>query len=343
MHITRQQLRELHVGPALYRWFLRRFPQGGSYPAVHAALIADGQSVWLESLVEYAYSHDFGTTPFAQQEITSAQALAAQLTRGATEQLHITPRSSPGRFTPVAACTLQFATGDHALNVGCSGLQSNLASTGNGNFMAQCGDNASIASAGYGCQLISSGFAARVSNSGQNSRLSALGDRARLANCGNAAKISSAGRGTCISNSGRRSYLASSGASTRLVNAGDAVHIHTLGDNARISNSGDGVTLQVSGAGSVICSSGSVQTFTLGEGGCAALAYHDGTRMRFAIFYAGENGVQAGVIYRLSAQGTLEKAGGFKPLSRLNAPLLHRGSTGAVCGFDAGSGTRKAG
>lgn len=304
--ITRRQLRALRVGPTLYRWFLRRFPQGGSYQAVHAALIADGNSAWLESLVDYAYANSFGAPPFAQQEIASVQGLAAHLTRGAAEQLHITPRAACGRVTPLLACTLQFATGDHALNVGCSGFQSSLASTGNGNFIAQSGDNGSIASAGYACQLVSTGFAARLSNTGQNSRLSAVGDRARIANSGNAAKISSAGRGACLTNSGRRCYLSSTGASTRLVNAGDNAHIHTLGDQARITNSGDSATLQASGDHSAICSSGSVQSFTLGKGGCAALAYHDGQRLRFVTIYEGENGVRAGVAYRLNARGALE-------------------------------------
>lgn len=305
-HITRQQLRDLHVGRALYRWFLRRFPQGGSYQAIHAALIADGKSAWLESLVDYAYAHSFGAAPFAQQEIASTTALAAHLTQAAAEQLRIAPRTAVGRFTPVIASTLQFATGDHALNVGCSGFQSHLASTGNGNFIGQSGDNGNVVSAGYGCQLVSTGFAAKLGNTGQNCRLSALGDRSRIANSGNAAKISSAGHGTCITNSGRRCYLSSTGASTRLVNAGDGAHLHTLGDNSRITNSGDGVVLQVSGANSVICSSGSVHTFTLGKGGCAALTYHDGQRLRFVTVYEGENGVRAGVTYRLNERGALD-------------------------------------
>lgn len=305
-YITRQQLRDLHVGRALYRWFLRRFPQGGSYQAIHAALIADGNSAWLESLVDYAYTHSFGVMPFAQQEIDSTTALAAHLTQEVAEQLHITPRTTNGRFTPIITGTLQFATGDHALNVGCSGFQSNLASTGNGNFIGQSGDNSSLASTGYGCQLISTGFAAKLGNTGQNSRLSAQGDRSRIANSGNAAKISSAGRGTCITNSGRRCYLSSTGASTRLVNAGDGAHLHTLGDNTHITNSGDSVVLQVNGDNSVICSSGSLNAFTLGKGGCAALAYHDGQRLRFVTLYEGENGICAGVTYRLNEQGSLE-------------------------------------
>ncbi|MFT8212158.1 MAG: hypothetical protein ACMZI0_19200 [Symbiopectobacterium sp.] len=233
--------------------------------------------------------------------------MAAQLTHSQTEQLHITPRShANGRFTPVLSCTLQFASGDHALNLGCSGFQSNLASTGNGNFIGQSGDNGSIASAGYGCQLVSSGFAAKMSNSGQNCRISALGDRARIANCGNATKISSAGRGTHITNSGRRNYLASQGASTRVANAGDGSHIRTQGAGSRITNSGDNVTLQASGADSVFCSTCSVQHFTLGAGGCAALSDHDGTRLRFVTVYEGENGIVAGVAYRLTEQGKIE-------------------------------------
>lgn len=306
-HITREQLRALHVSRDLYRWFLRRFPTGGSYQAIHEALLGDGHSGWLDSLVDYAYAHSFGALPFLEQEIGSARAMAARLTHSQVEQLHITPRGhANGRFTPVLSCTLQFASGDHALNIGCSGFQSNLAATGNGNFIGQSGDNGSIASAGYGCQLVSSSFAAKMSNTGQNCRLSALGDRARIANCGNATKISSAGRGTHITSSGRRNYLASQGASTRVANAGDGTHIHTQGAGSRITNSGDNVTLQACGADSVFCSSGSVQQFTLGVGGCAALCYHDGKRLRFVTVYEGENGIVAGVPYRLTEHGKIE-------------------------------------
>ncbi|MCW2488279.1 protein YdhT [Candidatus Symbiopectobacterium sp. NZEC127] len=322
-HITREQLRALHVSRDVYRWFLRRFPTGGSYQAIHEALIGEGHSAWLESLVDYAYAHSFGALRFLEQEIGSARAMAAQLTHSQAEQLHITPRGhATGRFTPMLSCTLQFASGDHALNIGCSGFQSNLAATGNGNFIGQSGDNGSIANAGYGCQLVSSSFAAKMSNTGQNCRLSALGDRARIANCGNATKISSAGRGTHITSSGRRNYLASQGASTRVANAGDGSHIHTQGAGSRITNSGDNVTLQASGADSVFCSSGSVQQFTLGVGGCAALSYHDGKRLRFITVYEGENGIVAGVTYRLTEQGKIEA---------LDDPLADNSLTRAHC------------
>ncbi|MBG6249178.1 MULTISPECIES: hypothetical protein [Symbiopectobacterium] len=167
-HITREQLRTLHVSRDLYHWFLQRFPTGGNYQAIHEALIGDGRSAWLESLVDYAYAHNFGARPFLEQEIGSARTLAAQLTRCQAEQLHITPLGhASGRFTPMLSCTLQFASGAHALNIGCSGFQSNLAATGNGNFIGQSGDNDSIASAGYGCQLVSSGFAAKIAIRGR--------------------------------------------------------------------------------------------------------------------------------------------------------------------------------
>ena len=305
-HISREQLRALQVSPALYRWFVRRFPQGGSYQAVHAAMINEGQNAWLESLVDYAYAQHFGTAAFVQQELGCAQAMATALTPVPAEQLHIAPRLT-GRFTPLAACTLQFATGDHALNIGCSGFHSNLASTGNGNIIGQSGDNGSIASAGYGCQLLSSGVGAKVGNTGQNSRISCSGDHARIGNTGNAVKISSAGRGTHIASSGRRNYLISQGEATHVTNAGEGCHIHTLGAGTHIANSGDNVTLQVNGDDSVICSTGSVSHFTLGKGGCAALTYHDGTRLRFVTLYEGENGIQAGITYRLTPQGVITR------------------------------------
>lgn len=304
--ITKRQLRALRVSPPIYRWFLRRFPQGACYRDIHRALIGDGHSEWLESLVEYAYAMNFHLPQFMRQEIGAARDMADGLNRGAAERLLVTPRHPPGRYFAATPHTLQLASGDHALNIGCSGLQSHVAVSGNGNFIAQSGENSAIASAGYSCQLVGAGFAARISNTGQNSRIASLGERSRISNSGNAVKISSAGRGSYIATSGRRNYLGAIGDAARIASAGDGGHIHTLGADTRIASSGDNASILAAGGGSVICSAGSGHVFTLGKGGCAALAYHDGARTRFLTLYEGENGIRAGVTYRLSADGELE-------------------------------------
>ena len=53
---------------------------------------------------------------------------------------------------------------------------------------------------------------------------------------------------------------------------------------------------------------GSVRRVVLGEGGCAAVPWHDGERTRFAVAYVGENGIEANVPYCLNDKGQFVRA-----------------------------------
>ncbi|QIY81474.1 hypothetical protein [Chromobacterium violaceum] len=77
-------------------------------------------------------------------------------------------------------------------------------------------------------------------------------------------------------------------------------------DGARIGSSGDGARIEATGKNAVVAAAATVREVMLGEGGCAAIAYHDGTRNRFALAYVGENGIEAGVKYRLNDQHQFE-------------------------------------
>ncbi|HCN8471161.1 TPA: hypothetical protein N6523_004689, partial [Escherichia coli] len=83
---------------------------------------------------------------------------------------------------------------------------------------------------------------------------------------------------------------------------GDLVQIASFGANARIANSGDNVHIIASGENSTVVSTGVVDSIILGPGGSAALAYHDGERVRFAVAIEGENNIRTGVRYRLNEQ-----------------------------------------
>ncbi|ATA26291.1 hypothetical protein BIY26_02635 [Brenneria goodwinii] len=303
--ITRQQLHALQVSPQIYRWFLRRFPQGGEYQEIHHALMRDGYAEWLESLAEYGYSLGFASSQFIQQETRATQAMIDHLTAGNAGVIQVTPRDRAVKHTP-EPYEAQLATGDHALDIGCVGLQSKIALSGTYNFIGNSGENSGIASIGYACQLVSSGFAAKISNAGQHCRIGSLGGRARISNSGNSAKISAAGRGAHIANSGMRSYISGVGESMKIANAGDMCKIGLCAQGGRIANTGDNVSITVTGENSVVTSSGRVNMLVLGKGGCAALSYHDGVRTRFLVVYEGENGITAGVKYRLNAVCELE-------------------------------------
>ncbi|RLM20692.1 hypothetical protein BIY29_14750 [Brenneria alni] len=307
--ITRQQLHSLQVSPQIYRWFLRRFPQGGDYTEIHHALMCDGYIEWMESLVAYSYAVSFDTPSFIAQEISATQAMVDRLTDGNNGVIQVRPRSRSGKYTPDMLSEVQLATGDPMLDIGCIGLPSKVATSGPYNFIGNSGENSGIASVGYACQLASSGFAVKISNAGQHCRIGSLGGRARISNSGNSAKISSAGRGSHISNSGMRSYISSVGESTTIANVGDMCKIGTSGNDNRIANTGNNVSISVTGENTVVTSSGLINTLVLGKGGCAALTYHDGVRTRFLVVYEGENGITAGVKYRFNDAFELEVCG----------------------------------
>ncbi|WP_222592977.1 hypothetical protein, partial [Acidomonas methanolica] len=62
------------------------------------------------------------------------------------------------------------------------------------------------------------------------------------------------------------------------------------GDDARIDISGEGAVIAVAGLHAVV---------RLGPGGAASIAWHDGKRIRFTTIYEGEDGIEAGVLYRV--------------------------------------------
>ncbi|HBL4689359.1 hypothetical protein INP82_03790 [Citrobacter sedlakii] len=260
MIVTREDLRNWRVGKVMYRWFLRRFPEGGSYADVHRALSRDGYIDWANSLVEYAWSRWIDEENFVRQDIFAM--------------------SSP-MLPDVVTSGRQIANAADNARLGCAD------------------DNMKIASVGYAAQIASAGDCVRLGSMGYNSHISSSGDRARIAAAGNSTRISSAGNGTRIASSGMRVRVSAVGERSHIASNGDLTQIVSFGASARIANSGDNVHIICNGDNAVIASTGMVDAIVLGPGGCAALAYHDGERMRFAVAVEGEKGIRAGVKYRL--------------------------------------------
>ncbi|WP_192456502.1 protein YdhT [Musicola keenii] len=297
--ITRRHLHRLKVSPQIYRWFLRRFPQGAHYPQLHDALLHDGYREWMESLVDYSYAQHFSQPFFVRQELAATRSLLAQLLSTTVAAAQNTPDIMEN-----GPYTLAISAADQ--RIGSASPQGRVASTGDGNLIGCQGEHHSIASTGYACQLVSAGCAAHVGNTGPNSRIGALGERARIANSGNAAKIVSDGHGSHIASTGSRTYISGTGDRDRIVSAGDMCCLHSLGDSTHITATGEQLSVTACGADSVVVVVGSMATLLLGQGGCAAITYHDGVRTRFRVIYAGEDGVRAGVRYRLTTAGELE-------------------------------------
>ena len=107
-------------------------------------------------------------------------------------------------------------------------------------------------------------------------------------------------------NVGDASRLAASGDASRLAASGDASTLAASGDASTLAASGDASTLAASGYDSVVAAAGIGATVSLGANGCAAGAYYDGKRFRFALAYVGEN-VEAGKRYRVNSSGQFEE------------------------------------
>ena len=68
------------------------------------------------------------------------------------------------------------------------------------------------------------------------------------------------------------------------------------GDYAKIGSSGDYAKIVAEGKNAVIACAG-FATVAAAEGGAICIPYHDGKRMRFAVGYVGEDGIEAGKAY----------------------------------------------
>ena len=115
---------------------------------------------------------------------------------------------------------------------------------------------------------------------------------------------------------GNAAHLASSGDAAQLASSGDDAHLASSGDDAHLASSGNAARLASSGYAAHLASSGDDATIAAaakdcvakaGPNGAIALAYHDGTRMRFSVGYVGE-GLDADTWYRIDNAGQFVRA-----------------------------------
>ncbi|EBR8433136.1 hypothetical protein DOI44_08865 [Salmonella enterica subsp. enterica serovar Panama] len=129
------------------------------------------------------------------------------------------------------------------------------------------------------------------------------GDDARIGSSGYNAQIGSSGNYAQIGSSGNYAQIGSSGYNARIGSSGDDARIGSSGYNARIGSSGNDARITATGNGSVVACAGSVERIVLGENGCASVPWHDGKRIRIAVAYVGENGIEANIPYYVNDEG----------------------------------------
>ncbi|EJO4184732.1 hypothetical protein NRJ62_004301 [Salmonella enterica] len=269
MHIDKSQVKAWHACSEGFRWFLDKFPQGGAYADVHGALIADKRYDDARWLVEQMYRTFLDSAEFIQAETAVTDKMVGELTSMNHPSDQVEGKNSSG----------------YNAQIGSSGYNAQIGSSG---------DDARIGSSGYNARIGSSGYNAQIGSSGDDARIGSSGDDARIGSSGYNAQIGSSGYNARIGSSGYNAQIGSSG---------NDAQIGSSGYNAQIGSSGDDARITATGNGSVVACAGSVERIVLGENGCASVPWHDGKRIRIAVAYVGENGIEANIPYYVNDEG----------------------------------------
>ncbi|EEJ0843041.1 hypothetical protein GTC51_004676 [Salmonella enterica] len=269
MHIDKSQVKAWHACSEGFRWFLDKFPQGGAYADVHGALIADKRYDDARWLVEQMYRTFLDSAEFIQAETAVTDKMVGELTS----------MNHPS---------------DQVEGENSSGYNAQIGSSGN---------DARIGSSGYYARIGSSGYNAQIGSSGDDAQIGSSGDDARIGSSGDDARIGSSGYYARIGSSGYYARIGSSGYYARIGSSGNDARIGSSGNDARIGSSGYNARITATGNGSVVACAGSVERIVLGENGCASVPWHDGKRIRIAVAYVGENGIEANIPYYVNDEG----------------------------------------
>ena len=148
-----------------YSWFLNKFPDGGPYTEVHAALREDNRLEDADWLFRAALANALNNAPAVTANLVSAQIDEAK------ELIDATCTSS-----------LKIPTADD-LEV------SDIGSSGDGARIGSSGYYAQIGSSGDGARIGSSGCGARIGSSGYGARINAAGPRPVIACTGIGATV----------------------------------------------------------------------------------------------------------------------------------------------------------
>ena len=296
-----------------YRWFLGKFPQGGAYTAVHAALRQDNRFDDAGWLFRAALSHALSTTPAVTVDLVAAQ------DDDATKLIEAT---SPTKIKAPAADDVKVVVendnGDDSAQIGSSGNGAQIGSSGDYARIGSSGDYARIGSSGYGAQIGSSGNDAQIGSSGDYAQIGSSGYGAQIGSSGNGARIGSSGYGAQIGSSGDYARIGSSGDYARIGSSGYGAQIGSSGNDAQIGSSGDYAQIGSSGNGARINTTGERATIACaglrarakaGKDGAIALAYWDerSERTRFAVGYVGES-IEADKWYSVTEEGEFVEA-----------------------------------
>ena len=128
-----------------YRWFLGKFPQGGAYTAVHAALREDNRFSDAGWLFNNALAYALRNAPGVTADLAAGQSDEAAKLIEATSPAELKVPSSDD-----VKVTTENDNGDDNAQIGSSGNYAQIGSSGNDARINATGERAAIACAGIG-------------------------------------------------------------------------------------------------------------------------------------------------------------------------------------------------
>jgi len=166
---------------------------------------------------------------------------------------------------------------------------------------AAIGGSSKLAASGYSSQLAAIGGSSKLAASGDYSKLAASGDYSQLAASGDYSKLAASGDSSQLAASGGSSKLAASGDYSQLAASGYSSKLAASGDSSKLAASGGSSKLAASGDYSIAMCAGPNSTAAAGTNGTIALTWWDAEAKRFRVVvgYVGEDGIEAGVFYRV--------------------------------------------
>ena len=274
IQITKDWLRPHKTCLSGLRWFSAKFPEGGEFEEVYKALRADGR--YDDS--DWLCAHVFMDLPLVESLPLRVKIYGADKAVIEAE---------------VAAGALNCTTGDWT-HAATTGKGAHAAATGKGAHAAATGDSAHAATTGYSAHAATTGYSAHAATTGDHARAATTGEGAHAAATGDSA------------------HAATTGDSAHAATTGYSAHAATTGDHARAATTGYSAHAATTGTQSIAAAIGFESTACAGEDGAIVLAYFDGTRPRLVVGYVGENGIKAGVVYKLDDDHRLIAVDAFK-------------------------------
>ena len=186
--------------------------------------------------------------------------------------------------------------------------------TGHDGSASASGDGGSTSASGYGGSASASGYGGSASATGTRGSASATGTGGSASATGHDGSASATGPGGIASASGTRGSASATGTSGSASASGDGGSASATGTRGSASATGTGGSASATGhdgsasatgPGGIAASSYRAQA---DEEGAFVIRWHDGDRWRFAFGAVGEDGIEAGVWYRVVEGGDLVAA-----------------------------------